>query len=71
MEEEGGGGGGGAIDLCCDEVEEAQLPAISTVWECAYINWNDVNGKDGWECQWCRLIFKPMHAPRAMRHVLK
>ena len=30
-------GGGGAIDLCCDEAEEAQLPAISTVWDCTYI----------------------------------
>jgi len=27
--------------------------------------------KEGWECQWCGLSFKPRHATRAMRHVLK
>ena len=46
-------------------------PAISAVWECAYINFKDVNGKEGWECQWCGVSFKPRHATRAMRHVLK
>jgi hypothetical protein len=55
--------------LCGEEGEEA-LPAISTVWECAYINYKDVNGKEGRECQWCGLLFKPRHAIRAMRHVL-
>jgi len=54
-----------------EEGEEVCLPAISTVWECAYINYKDVNGKEGWECQWCGLSFKPRHATRAMRHVLK
>jgi len=70
---EGGeeGGGGEAIDLCGEEGEEVCLPAISAVWECAYINCKDVNGKEGWECQWCGLSFKPRHATRAMRHVLK
>ena len=53
------------------EGEEVCLPAISTVWECAYINYKDVNGKEGWECQLCGLSFKPRHATRAMRHVLK
>jgi hypothetical protein len=57
--------------LCGEEGEEVCLPAISTVWECAYINYKDVNGKEGWECQWCGLSFKPRHATRAMRHVLK
>jgi hypothetical protein len=65
------GGGGEAIDLCGEEGEEVCLPAISTVWECVYINYKDVNGKEGWECQWCGLSFKPRHATRAMRHVLK
>ena len=51
-----------------EEGEEVCLPAISTVWECAYINYKDVNGKEGWECQWCGLSFKPRHATRAMRH---
>jgi len=69
--EEEGGGGGEAIDLCGEEGEEVCLPSISTVWECAYINYNVVNGKEGWECQWCGLSFKPRHATRAMRHVLK
>jgi hypothetical protein len=57
--------------LCGEEGEEVCLPAISAVWECAYINYKDVNGKEGWECQWCGLSFKPRHATRAMRHVLK
>ena len=39
----------------CEEGEEVCLPAISTVWECAYNNYKDVNGKEGWECQWCGL----------------
>jgi hypothetical protein len=65
------GGGGEAIDLCGEEGEEVCLPAISTVCECAYINYNDVNDKEGWECQWCGLSFKPRHATRTMRHVLK
>ena len=56
--------------MCGEEGEEV-LPTISTVWECAYINYKDVNGKEGWECQWCGLSFKPRHATRAMRHVLK
>ena len=60
-----------AIDLCGEEGEEVCLPAISTVWECAYINFKDVNGKEGWECLWCGVSFKPRHATRAMRHVLK
>ena len=30
-----------------------------------------MNGKEGWECQWRGLSFKPRHATRAMRHVLK
>ena len=64
------GGLGEAIDLR-GEGEEVCLPAISTVWECAYINYKVVNGKDGWECQWCGLSFKPRHATRAMRHGLK
>ena len=64
------GGLGEAIDLS-GEGEEVCLPAISTVWECAYINYKVVNGKEGWECQWCGLSFKPRHATRAMRHVLK
>ena len=54
-----------------EEGEEVCLPAISAVWECAYINFKDVNGKEGWECQRCGLSFKPRHATRAMRHVLK
>ena len=57
--------------MCGEEGEDAQLPAISTVGECAYINFKEVNGKEGWECQWCGLSFKPRHATRAMRHVLK
>ena len=64
------GGGGEAIDLR-EEDDEICLPTISTVWECAYINYTVVNGKDGWECQWCGLRFKPRHATRALRHVLK
>ena len=36
------------------------------MWECAYINYKDVNGKEGWECQWCGISFKPRHASRAM-----
>ena len=57
--------------MCGEEGEEVCLPAISTVWECVYINYKDVNGKEGWECQRCGLSFKPRHATRAMRHVLK
>ena len=61
------GGGGEAIDLCGEEEgEEVCLPAISAVWECACINHKDVNGKEGWECQWCGVSFKPRHATRAM-----
>ena len=43
--------------MCGEEGEEAQLPAISTVWNCMYINLKDLNGKYGWECQWCGLSF--------------
>ena len=52
--------------MCGEEGEEVCLPAISAVWECAYINYKDVNGKEGWECQWCGISFKPRHASRAM-----
>ena len=52
--------------MCGEEGEEVCLPAISTVWECAYINYKDVNGKEGWECQWCGQL-----GQWAMRHVLK
>ena len=56
-----------AIDLIGEEGEEVCLPAISTVWECAYINFKDVNGKEGWECQWCGVSFKPRHATLKMK----
>ena len=30
-----------------------------------------MNDKDGWECGWCGKFFTPLHATRALKHVLK
>ena len=54
-----------------DEGEDVVLPPLTTVFECSYINLKVMNGKDGWECRWCGVFFKPRHATRALRHVLK
>ena len=52
-------------------VEGAELAALTSVFDCDHINRKRMNDKDGWECSWCGKFFTPLHATRALKHVLK
>ena len=41
------------------------------MFDCDHINRKRMNDKDGWECSWCGKFFTPLHATRALKHVLK
>ena len=70
----GGGDMGGVENEAVDEdagVDGAELPPLLSVFECDHINRKTLNDKDGWECNWCGKFFTPLHATRALKHVLK
>ena len=49
----------------------AQLATLKSVWDCERITKCKVGEADGWKCGWCYRQFKPLHATRALSHVLK
>ncbi len=49
----------------------AILPALNIVFDCANIELCIVKGKNGWRCVWCDKSFTPVHATRALAHLLK
>ena len=70
----GGGDMGGVENEAVEEdagVEGSELAAITSVFDCDHINRKRMNDKDGWECSWCGKFFTPLHATRALKHVLK
>ena len=70
----GGGDMGGVENEAVEEdagVDGAELAALTSVFDCDHINRKKMNDKDGWECSWCGKFFTPLHATRALKHVLK
>ena len=70
----GGGDMGGDEKEGVEEdagVEGAELAALTSVFDCDHIKQKKMNDKDGWECGWCGKFFTPLHATRALKHVLK
>jgi hypothetical protein len=70
----GGGDMGGVENEAVEEddgVDGAELAALTSVFDCDHINRKTMNDKDGWECSWCGKFFTPLHATRALKHVLK
>ena len=70
----GGGDMGGVENEAVEEdagVDGAELAPLSSVFDCDHINRKTMNDKDGWECSWCGKFFTPLHATRALKHVLK
>ena len=70
----GGGDMGGVENEGVEEdagVEGAELAALTSVFDCDHINRKKMNDKDGFECGWCGKFFTPVHATRALKHVLK
>ena len=74
----------GAVDPNMDEDQNADLPLLSSIWECPKINkitGFDDSGKpfSGWTCGWCPLEhngsqpkpFRSMNATKALIHVAK
>jgi hypothetical protein len=46
------------------------LPALNSVFDCHNIELCFVGGKTGWRCVSCDKIFSPVHATRALKHLL-
>ena len=70
----GGGDMGGVENEGVEEdagVEGAELAALTSVFDCDHINQKKMNDKDVFECGWCGKFFTPVHATRALKHVLK
>jgi len=70
----GGGDMGGVENEAVEEdagVDGAELAPLSSVFDCDHIKRKKMNDKDGWECGWCGKFFTPLHATRALKHVLK
>jgi hypothetical protein len=44
-------------------------PPLKHIWDCAFVERK--NPPNGWECFWCRDVFVPVHATRALFHVLR
>ena len=71
--------GVGMVDMAGDgqdddvvEVAETPLPALKSVFECPQIELCIVNDcKNGWKCLWCDQSVTPVHATRALAHLLK
>ena len=53
------------------ELVETPLPPLKSVFDCPNIELCIVNGKSGWKCHWCGQSFTPVHATRAIAHLLK
>jgi hypothetical protein len=59
-------------DSKSEEEEDKELPPLKSVFDCKHLQLRTVNdGKHGWECGWCGMIFSPGHASRALQYVLK
>ena len=70
--------GAGMVDMAGDgedddvvEMAETPLPPLKSVFDCPNLELCIVNGKNGWKCLWCDLSFTPVHATRALAHLLK
>jgi hypothetical protein len=50
-----------------DENDAEQLPPLQRIWDCPYIEKNPT----GWKCLWCSDVFVPVHATRALYHVIR
>jgi hypothetical protein len=44
-----------------DENDAEQLPPLQRIWDCP----------SGWKCLWCSDVFVPVHATRALYHVIR
>ena len=44
---------------------------LKSIWECEKMTKKKIGVIEGWSCGWCMTDFKPVHATRAMAHVLK
>ena len=53
------------------EMAETPLPPLKSVFDCPNIELCLLHGKNGWKCLWCDTTFTPVHATRAISHVLK
>ena len=53
------------------EMAETPLPPLKSVFDCPNLELCIVNGKNGWKCLWCDQSFIPVHATRALAHLLK
>ena len=53
------------------EMAETPLPPLKSVFDCPNLELCIVDGKNGWKCLWCDLSFTPVHATRALAHLLK
>jgi hypothetical protein len=71
--------GAGMVDMAGDcedddvvEMAETPLPPLRSVFDCPNLELCIANdGKNGWKCLWCDQSFTPVHATRALAHLLK
>ena len=70
--------GAGMVDMAGDgedddvvEMAETPLPPLKSVFDCPNLELCLLNGKNGWKCLWCDTSFTPVHATRALAHVLR
>jgi len=49
------------------------LPSLHGVFKfkCSHVELCIVSGKPGWKCLWCDRSFTPLHATRALTHLVK
>ena len=60
------------VDLHSEDESPALKPVkLKSIWECEKMTKKKVGNLDGWSCGWCMTDFKPVHATRALAHVLK
>ena len=51
-----------------DDNDDEELPPLEHIWDCPYIV---KNSPTGWKCLWCSNVFVPVHATRALCHVIR
>jgi hypothetical protein len=51
-----------------DDNDAEELPPLQHIWDCPYI---EKNHPTGWKCLWCSDVFVPVHATRALYHVIR
>ncbi len=51
-----------------DDNDAGELPPLQHIWDCPYIV---KNPPTGWKCLWCSDVFVPVHAKRALYHVIR